>query len=160
MEAYLSLIERVSRWMSGIAGAALVFMMFLTCADVGLRIFDRPIVGTYEIVGLCGAVTIGFGVSLYLMVKGPYICGLLIQRFSRSVQNIFNAVTRVIGIIVFILIGCNLFIFAHNLYKSGEVTLTRQLPFYPIAYGLGICCFIECLVLVADIIKIAGGKYE
>lgn len=160
MEAYLSFIERVSRWMSAIAGAALVFMMFLTCADVGLRIFDRPIVGTYEIVGLCGAVTIGFGVPYTSWLRGHIFVDFFIQRFSRSVQNIFNAVTRVIGIIIFIMIGCNLFIFAHNLYKSGEVTLTRQLPFYPIAYGLGICCFIECLVLIGDIIKIAGGKYE
>jgi TRAP-type C4-dicarboxylate transport system permease small subunit len=150
----------VSRWMSVIAGAALVFMMFLTCTDVGLRIFGRPIVGTYEIVGLCGAVTIGFSIPYTSWLRGHIFVDFFIQKFSRSVQNIFNAVTRVIGIIVFIMIGCNLFIFAHNLYKSGEVTLTRQLPFYPIAYGLGICCFIECLVLIGDIIKIAGGKYE
>jgi hypothetical protein len=43
---------------------------------------------------------------------------------------------------------------------SGEVSLTRQIPFYPVAYGLGVSCFIQCLVLITDITKVIGGKYE
>ena len=47
-----------------------------------------------------------------------------------------------------------------SMRASGEVSPTLQLPFYPVAMGLGVCCFIECLVLFADILKIAGGTYE
>jgi len=41
-----------------------------------------------------------------------------------------------------------------------EVSLTLQMPFYPVAYGIGVCCFIQCLVMVCDIVKISGGKFD
>jgi hypothetical protein len=65
-----------------------------------------------------------------------------------------------LGIGLFIIIGWNLFKYGANLYKAGEVSLTLQMPFYPFAYGVGVCCFIECLVLISDITKIFGGEYE
>ena len=71
-----------------------------------------------------------------------------------------NILTRAICIIIFIVIGYNLWGYATDLLVSGEVTPTRQIPFYPILYGLGIACLVQCLVLIADIIKVIGGKYE
>jgi TRAP-type C4-dicarboxylate transport system permease small subunit len=71
-----------------------------------------------------------------------------------------NILTRVICIIIFIAIGYNLFVYATGLLVSGEVTPTRQIPFYPVVYGLGFACFVQCLVLIADIIKVIGGNYE
>jgi hypothetical protein len=47
-----------------------------------------------------------------------------------------------------------------DLQKSGEVSLTLQEPFYPVAYGIGVCCFVQCLVMVCDIVKISGGKFD
>jgi hypothetical protein len=64
------------------------------------------------------------------------------------------------GIWLFIMIGWNLIRYGMDLKKAGEVSPTLTLPFYPVAYGLGICCFIQCLVLMCDILKILGGKYE
>jgi hypothetical protein len=47
-----------------------------------------------------------------------------------------------------------------DFHKVGEVTPTRHLPIYPVLYGVGVCCFLESLVLLVDIIKILGGKDE
>ena len=47
-----------------------------------------------------------------------------------------------------------------DIQKSGEVSPTLHLPFYPVAYAVGVVCFFQCLVLFCDIIKIFGGKYE
>jgi len=38
-----------------IAGSAIVAMMLLTCTDVVLRYFRKPIPGTYELVCFLGA---------------------------------------------------------------------------------------------------------
>jgi hypothetical protein len=65
-----------------------------------------------------------------------------------------------LGIGIFFLIGWNLIKFGMDLHKSGEVSATLTMPFYPVAYGLAVTCFIQCLVLVCDILKISGGKYE
>lgn len=160
MGGFLGGVERLSKWMCYVSAFALTFIMLLTVADVFLRLFNRPIVGTFEIVGLGGAVVIGFAVPITSWIRGHIFVDFLINGFSTRVRNIFNVVTRLVSMVLFILIGWNLFAYAYSLYKSGEVTLTRQLPFYPIAYGLGVCCFIQCFVLITDIVKIAGGKYE
>ena len=160
MEGVFSVVERLSKWMQAVAGLALTFIMLLTVSDVVLRFFGHPIVGTFEIVGLGGAVVIGFALPITSWLRNHIFVDFFYQKCPKKVQNILNTITRLMGIGLFYLIGWNLFRVAFELFRSGEVTLTRQLPFYPIAYGLGVCCFIQCLVLVCDIFKIIGGKYE
>jgi TRAP-type C4-dicarboxylate transport system permease small subunit len=160
MEGVFTAVERLSKWMQAVACVALTFIMLLTVADVVLRLFGMPIVGTFEMVGLSGAIVIGFAIPITSWMRGHIFVDFLYQKFPKAGQDILNSFTRLLGIVLFFLIGWNLFRVAVELYRSGEVTLTRQLPFYPIAYGLGICCFIQCLVLLCDIFKIMGGKYE
>jgi TRAP-type C4-dicarboxylate transport system permease small subunit len=160
MEGFLNKTRELCRFINLIAGIALSFIMFLTVADIILRSFRKPIVGTYELVAFSGAVVIGFSVPLTSWMRGHIYVDFLILKFSQKVRNIFNIVTRFLGIWLFIMIGWNLISYGMDLRKSGEVSLTLQLPFYPVAYGVGICCFIQCLVLLCDILKIFRGKYE
>jgi TRAP-type C4-dicarboxylate transport system permease small subunit len=143
-----------------VAGIALTFIMLLTVSDVVLRLFGHPIVGTFELVGLGGAVIIGFGIPITSWNRGHIFVDFLVNSFPRGIRDGFNVATRLVSIGLFILVGWNLFVLGNDLLKSGEVTLTRQLPFYPVAYGLGVCCFIQCLVLICDLVKISGGQYE
>jgi hypothetical protein len=59
MKSFLDAVKGASSALAAIAGAALCFLMLLTIADVVLRILGRPIVGTYELVGLGGAIAMG-----------------------------------------------------------------------------------------------------
>jgi TRAP-type C4-dicarboxylate transport system permease small subunit len=93
-------------------------------------------------------------------MRGHVYTDFLVLRFSQKIRNVLNIVTRCLSIVLFVLIGWNLILYGMDLKKSGEVSLTLTFPFYPIAYGVGICCFIQCLVLLCDIFKIFGGKYE
>jgi len=160
VKGFLNLIFRVSRFLNIIAGITLTFMMFLTVSDVILRFLRRPIVGTYELVAFSGAVVIGFALPFTSWLRGHIFVDFFISRFSRTLRNIFYIFTRVLVIWLFLMIGWNLFLYGRDLYKSGEVSLTLQMPFYPVAYGVGVCCFIQCLVLFCDILKIIGGAYE
>lgn len=160
MAGFLWFTEKISRLMNVISYIALTFIMLLTVSDVVLRSFKHPIIGTFEIVGIAGAVVIGFGIPLTSWLRGLIYVDFVIQRFPRWGRNFMNILTRAICIIIFIIIGYNLCGYATDLLVSGEVTPTRQIPFYPVVYGLGIACFVQCLVLIADIIKVMGGKYE
>jgi TRAP-type C4-dicarboxylate transport system permease small subunit len=160
MKGFLGKINGLSRFLNIIAGISLTFLMLLTVMDVILRSMRRPIVGTYELVAFSGAIVIGFSVPLTSWVRGHIYVDFFILRFSQRVRNIFNIVTRCIVIVLFFLIGWNLIKYGMDLQKSGEVSLTLQMPFYPVAYGVGICCFVQCLVLICDIIKISGGEYD
>ena len=73
----------LSRVMQVVAGVFLVFMMLLTTCDVILRIFSRPIIGTYEMVALSGGIVIGFSVPITSWVRGQIFVDFLYQKFSK-----------------------------------------------------------------------------
>ena len=160
MEGFLGKIKWISQILNVIAGISLTFLMLLTIADVILRLFKKPVVGTYELVAFSGAVVIGFAMPLTSFIRQHIFVDFFILKFSQKVRNIFNICTRCLVIALFLLIGWNMFKYARDLQKSGEVSLTLQMPFYPVAYGVGFCFFILCLVFVCDIIKISKGEYE
>ena len=162
MKGFLSGIEKISQFLNIIAGISLIFLMMLTIIDVILRtrIFKSPVVGTYELVAFSGAVVIGFSMPLTSYIRQHIFVDFFILKFSQKVRNVFNIVTRCLVMALFLLVGWNMFKYARDLQKSGEVSLTLQMPFYPVAYGVGVCCFILCLVFVCDIIKISKGEYE
>ena len=160
MAGLLWFTEKISRVMNTIAYTALICIMLLTVADVILRYFKHPIVGTFEMVGLGGAIVIGFAIPLTSWLRTHIYVDFIVQKFPDKAKNVVNVLTRIMGIALFITIGCNLFLYATDLLQSGEVSLTRKIPFYPIAYGLAVSCFVQSLVLITDIIKIIGGKYE
>jgi len=160
VEGFLSKVRQLSRFANVIAGISITFIVFLTVTDVILRTFRRPIVGTYELVAFSGAIVIGFSLPFTSWLRGHIFVDFFILKFSKKVRDVFNILTRCVGMGLFFLIGWNLIKYGMDLQKSGEVSLTLQLPFFPVAYGVGICCFIQCLVLFCDILKVFGGKYE
>lgn len=159
MKAILDVIKGVSRLLHFLAGVALVFIVVLTTVDVILRTFKRPILGTYEVVAFTGAVVILFALPLSSWIRSHIYVDFFILKFSRRVQNAFYVVTRCMAIFLFFLFGWNVLKYAAVLQRTAEVSVTLKLPFYPIIYAMGICCFVQCLVLLCDLIKIARGEY-
>jgi TRAP-type C4-dicarboxylate transport system permease small subunit len=157
LESFLKVTTKV---LNVIGSAALTFMMFLTVADVIMRAGGHPIIGTYEIVAISLALVIGFGIPKVSLGRGHVYMEVVVDKLPRNAKNVMNTLTRILCIALFLLIGYNLFSIGNEFSMSGEVTSTISLPFFPVAYGVGICCFIECLVFVLDIIKIWGGHYE
>jgi TRAP-type C4-dicarboxylate transport system permease small subunit len=153
MNALSAVATGLSRFMYVIAGIALASSMFLTVADVILRQFKVPIVGTYELVGLLGAVVVGFAIPQTSRLQGHVIMDFIISKLSTSWQKPFHVLTRILAIGTFAMIAWNLWGLGNDLKKSGEVSLTLQLPFYPVAYGIALCCLVECLVLFVDMVK-------
>ncbi len=153
-------IYGVSRFFRVVAGAALVFLIGLTILDIIMRMFHRPVVGTYELVAFSGAVVIGFALPITSWMRGHIYVDFLTGALPVRARNGFNLVTRLMGIVFFAMAGVNLFRVAMDLKRNGEVSLTLRLPFYPVASGVGTGCFVLCLVLLSDIVKIFRGEYE
>ncbi len=160
MERLLNGVERLSRYLNVIAGVAISFIMILTVSDVFLRSFRSPIVGTYELVAFAGAVVIGFAIPLTSWMRGHIYVDFFTGKLPKTFRSIVNLITRCMGIGLFLLIGWNLILVGMDLKQSGEVSLTLQLPFYPVAYGVAFSCFVQCIVLIADMVKIVRGGYE
>ena len=156
MNTYETIIKGLSRLMYWIAGTALTGIMFLTVTDVVLRLLKRPILGTYEIVSLLGAVVIGFAIPQTSIDRGQVLMDFFTGRLSSRVQQALHILTRLLGMVTFLIIGWNLMVMGNDLRFTGQVSQTLRIPEYPIAYGVGLCCFMECLVLLSELIKRKG----
>ncbi|MGC8659662.1 MAG: TRAP transporter small permease [Desulfomonilaceae bacterium] len=146
-----SITKLISRAMYIIAGVALTLSMFLTVCDVVLRTIKHPITGTFELVGLLGAVVIGFSLPETSRMRGHVIMHFLTQRLPHGPKMALHVLTRLLAIGTFALIAWNLVGLGDTFRQTGETTPTLQLPFYPVCYGIAACCFVECLVLFVEI---------
>jgi TRAP-type C4-dicarboxylate transport system permease small subunit len=135
-------------------------MMLLTVTDVLMRAGGRPILGTYELVALSLAIVIGFTIPKVSLDRGHVYMEIVLDKLSKRNKAIVNTFTRILCTILFVIIGYNLFLIGHEFHISGEVSSTLKLPFFPIAYFVGVCCFIECIVFLFDIVRIWKGQYE
>jgi len=143
-----------------VAGVTLTLVMGLTVADVFLRILGKPLVGVFELVAFFGAVVIGFSIPFTSWVRGHIYVDFLIMKFSEGTRKGIHVFTRLLGMGLFALIGWNLLKMAGDLQRSGEVSPTLHVPFYPVVYGIGVVCLIQALVLTADIVKVVKERYE
>lgn len=160
MESAVNFVLRVSKVLSGIAAVALAAMMCLTVADVIGRAGGYPILGTYEVVSLICIVAIGFAIPLTSFKRRHVYMEFLIERLGPRAKNCLNTGTRILSLILFILAGTNLFHMGSEFASSREVSMALKIPFYPFAYGAGVCCFVQAVVCLCDIVRIWEGKYE
>jgi len=160
MDALYDVLKFISKILNFIAGITLTLMMLLTVADVSLRAAGYPIIGTYEIVALSLAIVIGFGIPKVSLDKGHVYMEFLLEKLGPRGKDIMNTFTRILVLIVFFFIGYNLFNVGAEFHASGEVSPTIKLPFYPVAYGVGVCCFLECFVFIFEIVNIWRGQHE
>lgn len=155
---YFSLfVLRLSKVTRVVGGVTLACMMFLTVIDVILRYLGKPITGTYELVSLGGAIVIGCSIPQSSVDNHNVSVEFLVESFTVSIRKTLAICTRFMGIGLFLLLAYGLVVKANELYRAEEVSNTLRIPFYVMGYGLGICAFIEALVLISLLIDILAG---
>lgn len=135
-----------------VAGAAIIAMMLLTCVDVVLRYFRRPIPGTYELVCFLGAVSVAFAMAHTSVERGHVAVSIVVSYFPKRIQSLIDTITGSFSSAFFALIAWSSAGYANNLRVTGEVSMTLELPFYPFVYGVGFSAAVVCLILLADLI--------
>jgi TRAP-type C4-dicarboxylate transport system permease small subunit len=143
-------VARISAGFNTLAGAAVVAMMLLTCADILLRLLRHPIPGTYELVGFLGTVIVSFSLALTSLSKGHIAVEILVEKLPRRVQVGIEAVTSLIGAALFAVIAWQSLVYAADIRQSGEVSVTLTMPIYPFIYGIAAGSALLVLVLLLD----------
>ncbi len=158
MATLVRFVSQFSRILNSIAGWAMVAMMLLTCSDVTLRLFRRPILGTYEVVGFLGAVVISFALGQTTIERAHVAVQLLIIRLSPAGRKAIFLVTSLLSVGLFGTIAFASLWFGNDLRTAGEVSLTLHLPFFPILYGIGFSAAIVCIICLIDLLQVASKK--
>ena len=137
-----------------IAGFFLVVMILLTCANIFLRLVWIPVKGTFELMGFFGAIITALALGYTQINRGHVGIDILVNQFSKKTQRILNGTNYFICMIFFALAGWQTGKWATTLWKTGEVTETLRIIFYPFTYGVALGCMLLSFVLLVDFLKI------
>ena len=146
-------LTRAGKAFNILACVAVIAMMLLSTADVVLRLFGKPIPGTYELVGFLGTIVVSLALAFTSMEKGHIAVEILVEKLPQRAQLGIEAFCNLIGAVLFGVIAWQAVLYAIDIKKSGEVSLTLQMPPYPFIFGIAVGCALLSLLLVSDFIK-------
>ncbi len=151
LEKIYRILNLVFIWSAGLCLAAMILM---TCANIFLRVVWLPLKGTYELMGYFGALVTAFALGYTQMKKAHIAVDVLVMLFNPKVQLILQGVNCLICTIFFSLAGWQLSQYATTLWKTGEVTETLLIAYYPFAYGVAGGCLLLALVMLVEFLKL------
>ena len=154
MRALDKLCQFLNQALAWIAGFSLVAIVLLTCSNIFFRIIWKPVIGAIELMGFFGAIVTAFALG-YTQIKRNHIgIDILVSQFSTKTQRILNGINYFICMVFFGIAGWQVAKWATILWKTGEVTETLRIIFYPFTYGVALGCLILTLVLFVDLFKV------
>ncbi len=151
---------------NAIAMVALAAMMFLTAIDVlGRKLFNSPILGSYELIQFMMAISIAFGLAYCGMKKGHVNIDLILMHLSKRVNAILGIIT---GFIAFIMIGITVWQTCLYIIRQASTNVqspTLYIPIFPfvgiVAFGLALYCvvlIIHWLEYILQVMAIERGE--
>ncbi len=138
-----------------IAAIGLFVMMMVTVFDViGRYLFNRPILGAYELVGFMLAVAGPLAMCYSQIKKGMIRVDFLLRRFSSRGQAMLTSLAYFIGLVSFSLITWRLIGLGQYYLslKRGNATDTLGMPYLPFVVITAIGCAMLAIVLIYDLI--------
>jgi len=147
-------MEKVSGIMCIVSGITLTCVMVLIGIDVIGRALGHPLIASYEVIELSGALIVGLSMPFATLSENHIRMEFLVDRLHGHGRDIINSVTRAVGVIIFAVLGVYLFKIGAEFQTSGEATPTLHIPIYPCAYIIGVACFAQCFMFIGNITKI------
>ena len=157
-QSFVMRLERIttllSRWLNWVAGAGLIVMLALVIGDiVGIKILSKPVPGGIEIVAFLGVVVTGFAVAWTQVLHGHIQVDFITMRLTPYTRVILEVLTGFLGMAVFALLAWQSWEYGQMMRDTGEVSMTKRIPFYPFIWGLALCYLITFFVLTVEFIK-------
>lgn len=152
----LTNLDRISRFMSGVAGIALVLMMLHVVADVTMKyVFNLPIPGTLEIVAFYYMVAAVFLPLAYIELHGLHITvDLIYDRMPPAFQRIALGFGLLCSIGFFSILTYQTWFDAVESFEIGEiamgavaVSLWPTRFFLPLGFGA---------IVIASMVRFVG----
>jgi len=164
MANLIGYLERTVRVLNSIlvaiAGLFLVAMVALACANVVLRGFDMPIKGTFELMGLFGAVVAAFALATTQVQRQHIAVDVLIRAFPLRVRRLLGILNYLIGTALFLLAAWQTGLLGTNLWRVHELSETLRIVYFPFVYSVSLGCVLIALVLMIELLKALGGEGE
>jgi TRAP-type C4-dicarboxylate transport system permease small subunit len=119
MDKSQNLVRRISDGLNGISAICLLLMTVLTCADVVLRLFRRPILGAYELVQFMAAAVAAFAMAHTTFQRGHVAVEVLVIRLPKKAQKVIYILTHLLSVLLFAILAYECVVYGNDLKRSG-----------------------------------------
>jgi TRAP-type C4-dicarboxylate transport system permease small subunit len=161
MKRFIVGIANFDKSLYVMAGIVLACMILLTLFDVILRNFGHPITGSMEFIQYGGAIVFGFSIPYGTMLGAQVIVDIVTEKLSPRKKRLIQILTRCVGIIVFLFVAYNFFVYGIDVQKTGERTASFKIPYYPFAFALSFSFLFQSFTIGCDLIKtVKGANHE
>ncbi|MCL6476928.1 MAG: TRAP transporter small permease [Peptococcaceae bacterium] len=151
-------LERVayplSKMVNNIGVSILMFMMIVMVLDILLRLlFNKPILGLYELVEFMMVVTVFFGFSYTQIEKGHISVEMFVRKAPERVRTVIEAINHFVGMVLFLMICWGGLQQVKNVYLKGDVSAALSIPVWPFVIAVVIGSTLMSLVLLKDVLS-------
>jgi TRAP-type C4-dicarboxylate transport system permease small subunit len=157
-------LDKISQFLNRVlvlfGGVFLVGMILLTCGNIISRAVWIPIRGTFELMGFFGAVVTAFALGYTQIKKGHIAVDVLVSTFSKPTKKLVQTINLAAGTFFFAIAAWQITVKATTLMRTGEITETLRIIYYPFTYAVALGCLFLALVLLIDLIKLFAVSKE
>lgn len=122
-------LDLISRVLHAIASVALVVMMLVVVADVGLRfIFNTPVRGAYDVVSAALLVMVFFGIGPVIARGSVILIDLLDNALPAATLRILKTAAAIGTFAVVLFLGWSMYGPAIDAWRYGDRSLELGLP--------------------------------
>jgi TRAP-type C4-dicarboxylate transport system permease small subunit len=150
----MDFLEKMSRLLNQgllwIAGLLLAVMIALTCGNIFFRVVWVPIRGTFELMGYLGAVVTAFALGYTEIKHGHIAVDIVVLGFPKKLQRVLNGLNGIVCTAFFAIVGWQVAKYATTLWRTGEVTETLRIVYFPFTYAVALGCFSLALVFLVE----------
>jgi TRAP-type C4-dicarboxylate transport system permease small subunit len=157
MKRFMAGIVTIDKSLYIIAGSVLACMIILTLFDVILRNFGHPITGSMEFIQYGGCIVFAFSIPYGTLLGCQIVVDIITEKLSPGKKRIIDIITRCVGIIIFLFIAYNFFVYGIEVRHSGERTASFKIPYYPFSFALSFSFLLQGLTVFRDLIKTVKG---
>lgn len=147
MKKFGGLVERFGRILDNIAAFCIAATMAVVVLNVLMRtILHHPLLGTVEYVNILTAITIGLALAYCAFCNGQIAVDFVMDRLPERAQATTDIITGLLAFGFWALAARYMLDYGHNMFTTGLVSSTAQIPMYPVSYliafGLGALCLV------------------
>jgi TRAP-type C4-dicarboxylate transport system permease small subunit len=153
MQIIFQALNKFSDFLKLVGAVALTAMMMLTVVDVIGRFFKSPIFGSVELVGFLATIVVAAALPYTYKMDGHVGVEILVRLLPEKTQTVMDIVTRTLTLILFVLITWQMFLYAEDIYKTGEVSMNLEFPIYYLVYLLSFALLVFTVTIVESIVQ-------
>lgn len=153
VKRFSSFVSTGVQWISRIGQFGLVAAMLIIVGNIVLRLIWRPIPGSYELVGISGALLFSGGVAYCAFERGHIAVDIVMRKLTERGQRIIAIIVGLISLFFATVLGYNTLLYAGRIYSSGDRLGHLPIPRYPFVYIVAIGLFVWSFVLLHQIVE-------